>query len=501
MIDSSSNDAIFLCEGETPVPEYRLQKRLGSGTVGEVWSAVGPGNVLVALKFVDLGEFGGVTEWNAIQRIKKIRHANLLPIIAIWVINENGVAVSDEDLQQAAINQLGIPADLDSTLCVSNRPRYLVIATPLAEKTLEQRLQECLPNGIDIEELCGYMKDVARAIDYLNEPARDLGEGSVAMQHCDIKPSNIVIVGDSAQVLDYGVVYILNDDTQASALGSPAYMAPEICSRGRPSPRSDQYSLAITYTELRTGRLPFRSRSVEGVISAHREGALDLSGLSAKETSIIRRATSRDPKQRFNSSSEMVGLLCRAVRRGDLNAPKRTPSQVDLDAVCNETVERDGTATNWHLESLKWYRRAAEQGETKAQVEVAHIYYFGRGVPRDFHEAAYWYRKAAMRGNTVAQNNLATCYCLGRGVEKDPQQAEHWLILAAEKGYVRAQLNLAQLYANRAKPTGSKKSNGPHVAGPCDSEMNSAEVLSFDESQEHTIVAGIGSPSNAAKAY
>ena len=38
--------------------------------------------------------------------------------------------------------------------------------------------------------------------------------------------------------------------------GSPAYMAPECIVRQQPSRASDQYSLAITYYELRSGELP-----------------------------------------------------------------------------------------------------------------------------------------------------------------------------------------------------------------------------------------------------
>ena len=44
---------------------------------------------------------------------------------------------------------------------------------------------------------------------------------------------------------------------------------------------------------------------------------------------------------------------------------------------------------------MKWYRKAAEQGDAKAQFNLALRYYKGEGVTQDYAEAAKWYRKAA----------------------------------------------------------------------------------------------------------
>ena len=82
-------------------------------------------------------------------------------------------------------------------------------------------------------------------------------------------------------------------------------MAPELIA-GRPSAGTDQYSLAITYYELRTGRLPFDEAKA---IIANLTGQLDLSGVPAAEQEVLRRATHKQPPKRFESCEEFVEAL------------------------------------------------------------------------------------------------------------------------------------------------------------------------------------------------
>src|SRR2546430_1021677 len=72
-----------------------------------------------------------------------------------------------------------------------------------------------------------------------------------------IKPANLRTVGGAVQVCAYGLARALTDDVRKTAsYGTPAYAAPERLT-GNPSAWTDQYSLAISYYELRVGRLPF----------------------------------------------------------------------------------------------------------------------------------------------------------------------------------------------------------------------------------------------------
>src|SRR5436190_3381226 len=151
----------------------------------------------------------------------------------------------------------------DGATRIAGAAAEMVIAMGLAEKSLFDRLKECKRagnKGIPNAELLDYIEDAARAIDYLNEPAHDLGQGPVGIQHCDIKPANILIVGNAGQVCDFGLARVLSDQARASSAGAltPAYVAPEML-EGKPVRQTDQYSLAITYHELRTGDLPFNA--------------------------------------------------------------------------------------------------------------------------------------------------------------------------------------------------------------------------------------------------
>ena len=56
--------------------------------------------------------------------------------------------------------------------------------------------------------------------------------------------------------------------------------------------------------------------------------------------------------------------------------------------------------------AVKWYRKAAEQGDAYAQGQLGWMYDSGQGIAQDYAEAVKWYHKAAEQGNAFAQRNL-----------------------------------------------------------------------------------------------
>ena len=98
-------------------------------------------------------------------------------------------------------------------------------------------------------------------------------------------------------------------------------------------------------------------------------------------------------------------------------------------------------------EAVRWYRRAAEQGEPTAQRNLGWMYKNGRGVPQDDAQAIRWYRRAVEQGYAGAQNNLGVMYMDGRGVPQDDAEAVRWYRRAAEQGEPTAQRNLGWMYS------------------------------------------------------
>ena len=102
------------------------------------------------------------------------------------------------------------------------------------------------------------------------------------------------------------------------------------------------------------------------------------------------------------------------------------------------------------LESVKWYRKAAERGDANAQYALGYMYANGKGVTKDEVEAVNWYRKAAEQGDANAQYNLGYMYSNGKGVTKDDVEAVKWYRKAADRigGHALAQYALGYMYEN-----------------------------------------------------
>lgn len=114
-----------------------------------------------------------------------------------------------------------------------------------------------------------------------------------------------------------------------------------------------------------------------------------------------------------------------------------------LLSACNRAEQ--GNAAQ---EALQETKTKAEHGDAVAQSKLGFLYFDGRGVEKDFAEAAKWLRKAAEQGDAQAQYQLGACYFSGEGVEKDYAESVKWIRKAAEQGDVSSQAILADHYAS-----------------------------------------------------
>ncbi|MGH8655105.1 MAG: tetratricopeptide repeat protein [Gammaproteobacteria bacterium] len=103
-----------------------------------------------------------------------------------------------------------------------------------------------------------------------------------------------------------------------------------------------------------------------------------------------------------------------------------------------------GIAKNY-AEAVKWYHKAAEQGEPQAQANLGLLYFnaLSLGLSSDpnsaYTEALHWFSKAANQGNATGQFGLAGIYATGKGVPEDGAEALKWLRRAAAQGDENAQ--------------------------------------------------------------
>ncbi len=317
-------------KGVEPVPGYRLTDYLGGGTFGEVWKTIDLStNKFFALKIIDLSySSSALKELRALKLVMNLNHPNLVPITKAWLKDKHGQSLDLHTVD--LVRQKG-------------KLKLLLILMGLGEKSLSARLDEinrvarggepddddeARTCGIPPGELVNYMHGAAKGIDYLNaarhegvDPASD---GPIV--HCDIKPDNMMIVaGTEVQIADCGVAVSLNQDTRktVSAAFSPVYAPPEL-STNKPSTGTDQYSLAISYYELRTGRRPFRDgmNQIE-MMTAHSLGDLDFTSatLTAGERRVLKWATSPRLADRYPSCLDMVKQLERSIEGLSPKAP------------------------------------------------------------------------------------------------------------------------------------------------------------------------------------
>ncbi len=264
-----------------PIPGYRLLEPLGRGGFGEVWKCEAPGGLFKAIKFVDghadsldSAPTAADEEWQAIERIKAIRHPFLLSM--------------------ERVERVG---------------RALVIVMELADTNLHHVLeghQRAGLVGVPRGELLAYLAEAAEVLDLLNTRH--------GLQHLDVKPKNLFVVSNHVKVADFGLVSGLGrfqgGELPLGAI-TPLYASPEVF-QGGISPHSDQYSLAIVYHELLTGTLPFDGKNARQLLLQHTTATPNLLRLPPGDLVIVARALSKAPEERFPSCLEFVRALAKA---------------------------------------------------------------------------------------------------------------------------------------------------------------------------------------------
>ena len=120
---------------------------------------------------------------------------------------------------------------------------HFVIVSPLGQESLADRLQR----RIALRTALDFGEQLIEAAAYAHRHR---------IIHCDIKPDNIILFsGNRVRLADFGVAKVAQKTVKASGAGTIGYMAPEQA-LGRPSLRSDVFSLGLVLYRMLSGTLP-----------------------------------------------------------------------------------------------------------------------------------------------------------------------------------------------------------------------------------------------------
>src|SRR5262245_31355158 len=171
---------------------------------------------------------------------------------------------------------------------------HLVIALPLGEESLEERLARrlSLRTALDLGE------QLLRAVAFAHEQH---------VIHCDVKPDNLLLFPDGRlRLTDFGISKVAHRTISASGAGTVGYMAPEQA-MGRPSRRSDVFAAGLVLWQMFSGYLP------EWPFEAPLAGYARLKLILHPDmTALLRRSLELKPSRRFDDGGQMLAAYLRA---------------------------------------------------------------------------------------------------------------------------------------------------------------------------------------------
>jgi serine/threonine protein kinase len=287
--------------GSEPIPGYRLLGSLGQGGCGVVWEAARPDSRSVALKFLDCrNQPPGLVanEIRTLRRIRSLEHPNMIRLHDICAVGQYVVLIMDR---------------ADGNLL-----------------ELEEVYRQETGRHIPCDHLLEMMEQAAAGLDFLSRqptPGMSSCNGN-GMQHCDVKPSNLLTLDDTLKIADFGLcMSSLSTTHRQRFMGTAPYAAPELY-EGRVTSHTDQYGLAVTYCELISGGRAFLPPG------SYRNGEspVDLRKLRVCEAPIVARALDQNWTNRWPSCVAFVTALQQALAR-TRPAPVKKMGSLELAAL------------------------------------------------------------------------------------------------------------------------------------------------------------------------
>jgi len=197
---------------------------------------------------------------------------------------------------------------------------YMVIEY-MPNGALDQRMPK---SPLTATQALALLRPLGEALDYAHQQG---------VLHRDVKPANVFLDSELQPVLaDFGLAKMLGEQSlTASGMisGTPTHISPEQ-TMGKPlDAQSDLYSLAIIGYQLLTARLPFQGEGMMDLLYAHVNtqppaptGFNPL--LPAPIDAVMLRALAKNPRERYESATELMGAL-EAAAAGRIDERKPLP--------------------------------------------------------------------------------------------------------------------------------------------------------------------------------
>jgi serine/threonine-protein kinase len=293
---------------------YRLEKRLGSGGMGDVFLAM---DTL-------LGQ----------QVALKLLKDRLIASSSLIKRFEHEVAIC------AALKSDHIVNVSDYGVTADGHPFYVM--EYLRGQTLKQLLQQ--QQRLGVERTASIITQVCEGLRLAHQGVSLWWNGAAASEHVtvvhrDLKPDNIFLVptalGELAKILDFGIAKIRDESMEQASLtlgfiGTFRYAAPEqLRVANNLDERADIYSLGIILYEMLSGTDPFgfgvKAQIATGMswAMAHRtkppvplRSQPGCEHLSSQLEAVVMRCLQKAPDERFASVEELNRALQVAVRLG-----------------------------------------------------------------------------------------------------------------------------------------------------------------------------------------
>ncbi|HEY7121208.1 MAG TPA: Stk1 family PASTA domain-containing Ser/Thr kinase [Solirubrobacterales bacterium] len=305
-------------QGDVVDDRYRLDRKIGSGGMADVWLADDTElDRKVAIKILH-DRFAQDAEF--VQRFQREAQA------AAGLQHPNVVGVFDRGA-------------FDGTYFIA------------MEYVDGPSLKDLAKGGMSSKDAINFTRQILNAARFAHR------KGIV---HRDLKPQNVLIDDEGrARVADFGIARAgENSDITAtgSVMGTAQYISPEQA-QGKPTtPRSDIYSIGVVLYEMLTGRVPFEGDSAVAVAlkqvseQPRRPSAINPNVPPALDA-VVMRALAKDPDARFKDADAFIKALDAAEKAPD------TPRAQDTAAYAAVSPEGETDIPGDEVIEEEWVER------------------------------------------------------------------------------------------------------------------------------------------------